>query len=46
MSHNVVIVKAGSDKEVGNATDAKASLKDGYERDFCARNAGSKAITY
>lgn len=34
MSHNVVIIKAGSDEKVGKAADAMASLKDGYERNF------------
>jgi azurin len=34
MAHNVVIVLPASDEKVGNAADAMASLKDGYERNF------------
>jgi azurin len=34
MSHNVVIVKPGSEEKVGKAADEMASLKDGYEKNF------------
>jgi azurin len=34
MPHNVVIVKPGSVKKVGEAADAMASLKDGFEKNF------------
>jgi azurin len=34
MSHNVVIVKPGSDEKVGKASDEMAKLKDGYEKNF------------
>ena len=34
MPHNVVIVKPGTSELVGNASDAMASLKDGYEKNF------------
>lgn len=34
MPHNVVIVKPGSAEKVGEAADAMASLKDGFEKNF------------
>jgi len=34
MPHNVVIVKPGSTQQVGEAADAMARLKDGFERNF------------
>jgi glucose/arabinose dehydrogenase/azurin/lysophospholipase L1-like esterase len=34
MAHNVVIVKPGKVETVGNAADAMAGLKDGYEKNF------------
>nr|WP_295924501.1 PVC-type heme-binding CxxCH protein [uncultured Dyadobacter sp.] len=34
MPHNVVIVKPGTAEKVGEAADAMASLKDGFERNF------------
>ncbi|RAJ93138.1 putative membrane-bound dehydrogenase-like protein [Larkinella arboricola] len=34
MPHNVVIVKPGSAEKVGEAADAMASLKDGFEKHF------------
>ena len=34
MPHNVVIVKPGTSELVGNAADAMASLKVGYEKNF------------
>lgn len=34
MAHNVVIAKPGSIEVVGNAADAMASSKDGYEKSF------------
>lgn len=34
MPHNVVIVKPGTAEKVGEAADAMASLKDGFEKNF------------
>ncbi|SKC15789.1 PVC-type heme-binding CxxCH protein [Dyadobacter psychrophilus] len=34
MPHNVVIVKPGTTEKVGEAADAMASLKDGFEKNF------------
>ncbi|CAG5067301.1 hypothetical protein DYBT9623_00021 [Dyadobacter sp. CECT 9623] len=34
MPHNVVIVKPGTDEKVGEAADAMAALKDGFEKNF------------
>ncbi|ACT91918.1 PVC-type heme-binding CxxCH protein [Dyadobacter fermentans] len=34
MPHNVVIVKPGTAEKVGEAADAMATLKDGFERNF------------
>ena len=34
MPHNVVIVKPGAAEKVGEAADAMASLKDGFEKNF------------
>lgn len=34
MPHNVVIVKPGTAQKVGEAADAMATLKDGFERNF------------
>ena len=34
MPHNVVIVKPGTAEKVGEAADAMASLKDGFEKHF------------
>ena len=34
MPHNVVIVKPGSAEKVGEAADAMASMKDGFEKNF------------
>lgn len=34
MPHNVVIVKPGTTQNVGEAADAMAKLKDGFERNF------------
>ncbi len=34
MPHNVVIVKPGTTQKVGEAADAMAKLKDGFERNF------------
>ncbi|MDQ6481106.1 PVC-type heme-binding CxxCH protein [Dyadobacter sp. LHD-138] len=34
MPHNVLIVKPGTAQKVGEAADAMASLKDGFERNF------------
>ncbi|MDR6806892.1 glucose/arabinose dehydrogenase/azurin [Dyadobacter sp. BE34] len=34
MPHNVVIVKPGTTEKVGEAADAMASLKDGFEKHF------------
>lgn len=34
MSHNIVIVKPGSEEKVGTAADGMAGLPDGYEKNF------------
>ena len=34
MPHNVVIIKPGSTEKVGQAADAMASMKDGFEKNF------------
>ncbi|MCE6988019.1 PVC-type heme-binding CxxCH protein [Dyadobacter sp. CY323] len=34
MPHNVVIVKPGTEQKVGEAADAMANLKDGFEKNF------------
>lgn len=34
MPHNLVIIKPGTSEKVGNAADAMAGMKDGYERNF------------
>ncbi|TLV02722.1 PVC-type heme-binding CxxCH protein [Dyadobacter luticola] len=39
MPHNVVIVKPGTEQKVGEAADAMANLKDGFEKNFIPNSA-------